>query len=221
MNTKMKLFKNAKSSLLILTLSFFLTSCSVTKCRYNNGFNIELNVFGKKEANDKKTKTTKRLATSKIKNDSIIEQALVSKDTLIKKEMVFKKQIEQPNVCIEQQASVKSKENQHKTPKLIIKSNTFGALKHQKTAVLTQTKNNKQIKVKKTSFWDTDFGSFLIDVGMFILELILGTLILLLGLWIATLPLGAQILILVGIIIISILIIQLFVDAVFDFLLRK
>ncbi len=216
---------NKMKSLLIyscILLSF--SSCSITKCRYSRGFNIELNMFGKKQNEISKPKMTRRIINSTTKTDSIKIESIESKETGISKE---NKQIGKRIVTEEIQAEKRNKKSKEKkilSNINLVKLNPNLANHHQQFKAITTTKNaktNSQKQVLKQKFWDTKFGLLLIDVGLFLLELFVGILFLLLGLWVATLPVGIQVLILIGIIIAIIVVINLFVDAAFDFLFNN
>lgn len=71
-------FKNAQILIFMILSSLYLSSCGITKCRYSNGFNIELNLFGKKQnENQKESKTRTSKTQIAQKNESI----LFEKDT--------------------------------------------------------------------------------------------------------------------------------------------
>jgi Fe2+ transport system protein B len=220
-------FKNLKFIIVLSLIVFLFPSCSITKCRYSNGFNLNLNTGFKKENKDKKEWLANKANKPKSKNSLKITetkrlQNSTQVDSLQAKEMT-------QNLKIVDDVKAFIQEDKIEKTKLMSFGNGIKDLEQFKGKVVSKEKKRihkmlEKVKQKENSFWDTWLGNALIEVATFILGLVLFLGIMYFVLMFETFSLPLQfLLIVIGLILFMIILSDLFnsaTDAVFDIFTR-
>jgi Fe2+ transport system protein B len=220
-------FKNLNFIIVLSLIVFLLPSCSITKCRYSNGFNLNLNTGFKKENKDKKEWLANKANKPKSKNSLKITetkrlQNSTQVDSLQAKEMT-------QNLKIVDDVKAFIQEDKIEKTKLMSFGNGIKDLEQFKGKVVSKEKKRihkmlEKVKQKENSFWDTWLGNTLIEVATFILGLVLFLGIMYFVLMFETFSLPLQfLLIVIGLILFMIILSDLFnsaTDAVFDIFTR-
>jgi acyl carrier protein len=217
-------FKNLNFIIVLSLIVFLFPSCSITKCRYSNGFNLGFNTSLKK---DKKELLANKLNKPKPKNSIKISetnslQNSTQVDSLQAVEMT-------QNLRIVDDVKAFIQEDKIEKTKLMSFGNGIKDLNQLKGNGVSKDKIRivekvEKVKQKENGFWDTWLGNALIEVATFILGLILYLGIMYFVLMFETFSLPLQFLLtVIGLVLFILILSDLFnsaTDAVFDFFTR-
>ncbi len=191
---KLNSSKTTKTFMVFIILLIGLSSCSITKCRYSNGFKMDLHIAQKEKAIEQKAKMAeKRQAQSYKKDTAMVKPVVLAEMDFVKKS---NKQIKNKRLEIFKN-KVSNKFNLNNT-NLLAKN-----INNEKTNIINfeNKKSNlvaNKLKIQsdfENDFWKSDFGYTIYCILEFLMVMVFGALVVIIVIWVATLPLPLQYLI--------------------------
>jgi hypothetical protein len=199
-------------------------SCSITKCRYSNGFNLNINSGFNKEK--KEWLANKRDKTKPTDSMKLVESKMIQISTQFNSRQ--SQELAQKHEMIDYVNANIYQDRIEETHTMNYGNNIKSINQLKEDVVIKDTKRIvktvKKTIQKETGFWDTWLGNALIEVAAFILGLILFLGIMYFVLMFETFSIPLQfLLIVIGLILFMVVLSELFnsaTDAVFDIFTR-